>query len=79
MSKGIGIRRELPLFLLSIIGIIVILDYFVISKEIQFISSTLQNWAIIIAGFALGVGIVNLTRIHLKHILKRKQEAEVTH
>jgi hypothetical protein len=35
----------------------------------------MQTWAVIIAGFSLGIGIVNISRIHVKH-LQRKTEGQ---
>jgi len=68
-------RRELPVALTFIAGIVMILDYFVPIKFFNRLASEAQNWGIIISAFALGLGAANLMRIHSKRLTNPRQSA----
>jgi hypothetical protein len=63
-------------------GVLVLAGYFFAQKEngqaslLTDIRLTLLNWAIILAGFAIFVGILNLAQVHFKKI-QRKQKGSV--
>ena len=64
-------KQELPIFVVLLCGVIVTLAYFLNIPFLQALSEDMQTWAVIIAGFSLGIGIVNISRIHGKHIQHR--------
>jgi len=67
-------RREIPLLILGVTGIIVLADNFIAIDAVKFASDTLQKWAIIIMGFAIGIGVINLSRLHIKQVVRRNKE-----
>lgn len=66
-------RRELPLAISFIIGLLVTVEFFFNIKVLQDWSKEIQNWGIIVAAFALGLASVNLLRIHAGNIRTRRE------
>ena len=64
-------RREVPIIVTFLAGILFLIDYFIKIPMISGIVSEFETWAIIIAAFALGLGAANLGRIHLQKIVKK--------
>ncbi len=72
-------RRHLPLILTFIMGLIMIVQYFLVpetpvepyQKSIQSLGEVLTNWANLLAGFTIGFGMVNVTLIHSRHLSRR--------
>jgi len=64
-------KREIPLVITFLVGIIAILEYYVPVDPIVNAFTTLKNWGIVISAFALGLGAVNLFRVHGRHIMRR--------
>lgn len=67
-----------PLGLVNVViaisaGLIVLLGYFV--PGLDFLSDTLLRWAVILAAFALVVGVVNLISVHARKVMQRKPGA----
>jgi hypothetical protein len=54
-------------------GILVLMGYFI--PGLEFLSDALLNWAVILAGFALILGMVNLFSTHAKRVMKREKGA----
>ncbi len=50
---------------------ILMADYYIVNKTIQNIANTLTQWAVVIAAFALGLGLLNLVKIQGRHVIKR--------
>lgn len=70
------VKREIPLVITFVVGVVIILDYFfkigIGTLSLATVSMEIQNWTLIIAAFALGLAAVNLLRIHSANIrLKR--------
>ncbi|MDD4079777.1 MAG: hypothetical protein PHP58_08770, partial [Eubacteriales bacterium] len=67
-------RREVPIAVTFVAGILFLLDYFI---KIPYVSENVVgqflDWAIIIAAFALILGAANLLRIHIQKIIKGKK------
>jgi len=61
-------RREIPVVLLFLIGILMIAEGFVNIPALTKLASGIQNWGIIISAFALGVGAINLIVVHVRNI-----------
>ena len=58
-------RRELPVLLTSIVGLILIVEHFFqVPEAMRTLVGHMQNWGVIIAAFALALAAVNLVRIH---------------
>jgi positive regulator of sigma E activity len=73
---SVTMRRQIPLALVSILGILILIENFITINITSYISNTLQTWAVIIASFAVGVGVIGITRIHLRHITRRTKEKQ---
>jgi hypothetical protein len=65
-------RVEIPLAISSIITIIILIDTFSGVAAIRTVSTTLQSWAIILAGFALGLGALNLIGRQIRQLQRRE-------
>ncbi len=64
--------REIPLGITLIAGFLMLIDYYFSAEiPVKATSTTVQRWAVIIAAFALLIGLINITRIHLNHLMKR--------
>lgn len=63
-------RRELPIAATFVTGLLVILAFFVDYKPLGKISTSLQDWGVIISAFALGIASVNLLQIHFRKIAR---------
>ena len=48
-----------------------IFDFIFKSAFIQGASKSLQNWSVVVAAFALGLGAVSLLRLHGRNIVRR--------
>ncbi|MHB8926756.1 MAG: hypothetical protein ACYC9Q_03705 [Bacillota bacterium] len=65
-------RKELPLLVTVLTGLFVIFGHdFAIGEKWQLINA-MDKWQTISQAFALLIGAVNLTRIHVNHIRRRK-------
>lgn len=62
-------RRELPLFITAITGILIILN-FVFPELTGGITETLRDWTIMISSFAILLGILNLIIVNLRKSLE---------
>lgn len=71
-------RREIPLLITFVVGIIVLLANFVGMADnslslVQKWSAELTGWLIIVAAFAVGLASVNLLRIHGTAVLRQRK------
>ena len=66
-------KRELPLFITAITGIIIIIN-FAFPELTKGLTDTLRDWTIMIASFAIILGILNLILVNL-----RKAVEPITH
>jgi hypothetical protein len=67
------VRRELPIAVTFITGVLVILGFFFTYKPLAQASQTVQNWGVLVSAFALGMASVNLIRVHLRRISKGQE------
>jgi hypothetical protein len=69
--KSVFLRKTLPVVIAFVCGVTVLIAYFF---KIPFIQSLAQNyilkWQSVIAVFALGLGAVNIIRIHMRNVQK---------
>ena len=66
-------RRALPALAVLIVGLIVLLDFFLENPLLDAIGSFLLEGAIILGAFALILGLWNLVQIHERHIRRRER------
>ena len=63
--------KTLPMVIVFISGLIVTIAYFINLPPINQISDLIQTWAVIIAGFALGLGVINMTSYYWRQVSRR--------
>lgn len=73
-------RKQIPLAITFICGIVIILQWFLVPARItlpheaaiQYYGVTLTNWANLLANFIIGFGLVNISMIHIRRIYRAK-------
>ena len=65
------VRKYIPLLITFIVGVIAVLDFYTTVPAIRGTFTVLKNWGIVVTAFALGVGAVNLFKVHGKRIAER--------
>jgi hypothetical protein len=65
-------KRQIPLLITFFVGTLIIVSEFIPHKPFGTISGELENWFLIISGFAIILGILSLIKVNLTKI-KRKQ------
>jgi hypothetical protein len=65
------IRREIPLLMITLLGLIMISDYYFAIPNIKNVASVLMGWSTIVAGFAIIYGAISLIVFNTKYVLKR--------
>lgn len=68
-------KREVPLFLAGITGILMIVEYFFKIPVVSTAAKEMQNWVIIVAAFALALAAINLAINHSRIISGKKPGA----
>ncbi len=61
-------KREVPLIIAFVVGMIMIISYFVPHWPFTQLEQTFTNWVSITAAFAIFLGMFNLVRVHGKRI-----------
>ena len=64
-------KRELVFLVTGIVTIVMILDYFFVFSPVKDLATQLRTWALIIQLMAIGLGAINLVRVHWRNIQKR--------
>ena len=67
-------RKELPLLLTTFFGLLVVFSNWFYLGQLWELDVIAQNWILISQGFAIAVGVINLTRIHGKNIQRRRED-----
>lgn len=62
---------ELPIIIVFICIVLVTVAYFVSVPILSNVSESIQLWSVIIAGFAIGLGIVNMIIVHGRYITRQ--------
>ena len=68
------IKRDVPLATTFIVGMLAIGEYYTGIEAITATFTIVKNWGIVLQGFALGLGAVNLFRVHGSRISTRKRD-----
>lgn len=69
-------KRDIPLAITFLVGIIAIGDYYTGIQAVTDTFNVIKNWGIVLQGFALGLGAVNLFRVHGKRISVRSEGSD---
>jgi uncharacterized membrane protein YfcA len=67
-------RRELPLAICFIMGIIMTVQFFIPHRYSQWLFDNMLKWLIIVLTFAMILGILNLVKIHVQKIQRRRRD-----
>jgi hypothetical protein len=65
-------RRDIPLAITFIVGVIAVLDYYTTIEAVASTFTVIKNWGVVVQAFALGLGAVNLLRVHGRRISERR-------
>ena len=65
-------KREVPIILAGIMGLIQIIDYFFGIPALHTTAVELQNWVVIVSAFALALAAINLSMSHSRKIATKK-------
>ena len=64
-------KRDIPLVITFIIGIIAVMDYYTTFTSVKDVFTIIKNWGVVLQAFALGLGAVNLFRVHGRRISRQ--------
>lgn len=67
-------KKKIPLLITALALFVVLLEYFLTFPVLKTVGLELQNWAVLIVAFAIGLGGVNITRHHLLRITKKEED-----
>jgi len=67
-------KRDIPLAITFLIGIIAVSDYYTTFESVKATFTIIKNWGVVLAAFSLGLGAVNLFRVHGRRISKRASD-----
>ncbi len=67
-------RRELPLAICFIMGIIMTVQFFIPHRHSQWLFENMLRWLIIVFTFALILGILSLVKLHIQKVQYRRQD-----
>jgi len=67
-------KKKLPLLITTLTLFVVLIEYFLTVPVLKTVGLELQNWAVLIVAFAIGLGGVNITRHHLLRITKKEED-----
>lgn len=65
-------RRDIPLVITFLVGVIAVLDYYTAIPAVIETFTVIKNWGVVLSAFALGLGAVNLFRVHGRRISEKK-------
>ena len=65
-------RREIPLAITFLVGIFMIIDFFVPHTRVTSIALEMKQWGTIVIAASIYLGIGNLIRLHSKKIARRR-------
>ena len=67
-------RRDITLVITFLIGVIAVMDYYTTFTSVKDVFTIIKNWGIVLEAFALGLGAVNLFRVHGRRISQRSTD-----
>jgi hypothetical protein len=67
------VRRELPLFLATIVIFVGVFQYYIDFPIITTLASNIRTWAMIIAAVGSGIGLVNITFRYIRNIQNKTE------
>ncbi len=71
------IRRQIPLILTFIVGMIVTFDWFIRWSPLQGLTSTIMNFQVVMTAFMMGFAGVNLLILHSRRIQRNMSQGKM--
>jgi hypothetical protein len=68
------VKREIPLILTALVGLVFFVQFFVPHYPMEFLSNMLTDWFSIIAAAAIWLGALNLLRVSAEKIYKKESD-----
>jgi hypothetical protein len=65
-------RREIPMIVAFVAGVIIILEFFI--PSLRSVASEIQNWYLVVVAFAILVGAFNLLRMNYMKVRDRRAD-----
>ena len=66
--------KRLATLVCSLVAVVMILLYFVKIPPIDGLDKVLNSWGVTVSGFALGIGAINLARLHSTKLVRKDSE-----
>ena len=63
-------KRQVPLIITFIVGVVMVIQYFIPRQPFAGLFDTFNRWFLVIAVFALLLGLLNLLRLHVNKVKK---------
>ncbi|MFH0848814.1 MAG: hypothetical protein V1857_04870 [archaeon] len=73
MVSSMLYRRTAPLVLGFLLGLLMVLEYYVPTDAFRIAATSMRTWAVVIATIAIGFGLTNVVRIHYADIKSRRK------
>ena len=70
-------KREIPIIITFVCGLLMVIDYFVPHPPFGELSALFQTWFMIIASFAIFLGILALSKVNFEKIYRKKEGFEM--
>ncbi len=67
-------RNKIPSLIVTIVGIVLIAEYFVDAPFLSSLASEFKNWGVILGAAAIVLGIVNIIVVNLRAVRNRKTD-----
>ena len=67
-------RRDVPIVITAVVGIIFLVSYFIPHRPMNILHNTATDIYMIIAAFAITLGVLNLIWVNLKKIFRKKRD-----
>ena len=67
-------RREIPLLITGIVGVVFVLQYFIPHYPFNQMNNWFSDWFSIVAAFAIWLGALNLLKISFQKIFRKKSD-----
>lgn len=67
-------RREIPLLITAIVGIVYVIQYFIPHFPFNEMNNWFSDWFSIVAAFAIWLGALNLMKISFQKVFKQKED-----
>jgi hypothetical protein len=67
-------KREIPILITLVLGVIMIIQFFIPHPTVNNIAGNLQSWAIIVVSFSYVLGSANILRINGEQVYRRSKD-----